>query len=255
MRSSNSNNSTKVFSRHLRATRLPGPGDPVHESTSEMLHHFRDVSSTLSYEPGSVPAKLYKYTDGVELHRLVDREESTMVAACSDGNAYAVVAACDEDSIDCSTLWAATGDRILVLDAVARAMHYSPRVMRSAGVSRLRFGPIERLPRSSRAVVWTVEHDPHAPEGRQSYYLVRNAEGDVFYPLVCEYDDDASPKVFLAKDPEESIKTLEGPHVVFSTTGGSVSKCHGLLLLQAEPRLYGSQPGASEDDYFTYGSA
>ncbi|KAM4063224.1 hypothetical protein HRG_010216 [Hirsutella rhossiliensis] len=259
-RKSNSTKATRLRRRQLEGRapqQAPGPAPMVSELTPEMLATFQGGSSDeLSYEAEIIQDLSYNDTNGIEFGRLVDRDEKTMVATCSNGNMYAVVAERLETSVDCSVLWAATMDNTLVLDGASRAMHYATAAMDRAGVSRLRLGPVEELPKSSRLVVWTVEYNPEADEGSRSYYLVRNADGEVFYPLVCEYKNDGGAKVFLAKSPEEGIRTLEGDDVAFSITGGYVKECHGLLLLQeefdpAEDPVFFSLSGEAED-YFEY---
>ncbi|PFH61972.1 hypothetical protein XA68_15634 [Ophiocordyceps unilateralis] len=244
-------------SGRLDAQNLARHSGPIRDQTRPLLQSLPGgFSDELSYSVTGVQDMSYNNTHGVEYGRLVDHDETTMVASCSNGNMYAVVAERTENNTACSALWAATADNTMLMDGASRIMHYGTESMAKAGVSRIRLGPADELHRSSRLVVWTVEYNPDAPEGMRRYYLVRNADGDVFYPLVCEYSNGEGAKVFLAKDPDEGVKTLESDDVAYSITGGYVSSCHGLLLLQEEhdhdkdPVFYSISGG--EDEFSEY---
>ncbi|PHH85143.1 hypothetical protein CDD83_837 [Cordyceps sp. RAO-2017] len=200
------------------------PAAPVRDVTSRAARRGSRVVSTAIQPFLDLP---YNDADGFRHDRLVTADDSAMVLSCSNGNLY-VVKTGGLDNRDCSELFPAARDHTIVYDGTQRLMHYYGNTLAAAGVSRLRLQPGYEVPRTAAPVVLGLYTSPADPE--RSFYLAVDPDGRVLYPIVCDYADGAGPKVFLASDPAEGLKTLESPDVRYSITGGAVSGCYHLQL-------------------------
>ncbi|KAI9162978.1 hypothetical protein HJFPF1_04573 [Paramyrothecium foliicola] len=180
----------------------------------------------------SEPHEPFRNEDGLEFASLLS--SSSKVAACSNGNMY-VVSKDGKNTPSCSDLWAFKEDA-LVADGTSRALHYYNNTMAILGISRLRIDHESRTPEGGVLIAW-------APDVKNKMYIAVDPDDNFFYPIACAYEN-GNAKVFLAKDPEEGVKTLKSKDVQYSITGGKVKDCTPLKLVKGASLSYG-----------TYGSA
>ncbi|PHH73772.1 hypothetical protein CDD82_5273 [Ophiocordyceps australis] len=199
------------------------------QDTTAVFASRANAAPRLSYTPRSFENHAYTDTDGFSYSLLATPRHDGIVLSCSNGNMYVVRSASD-DNPDCSELWATKHDDTLVFDGTQKVMHYYTQTMAQIGVSRLRLDPEYHAPNSSALVVWALNKHADAPE--QSYYVAVAADRQFFYPLVCDYAEaDLGAKVFLARDPQEGIRMLESPHLKYTVTGGTVTRCYNLVTM------------------------
>ncbi|KAL2881570.1 hypothetical protein SGCOL_003137 [Colletotrichum sp. CLE4] len=201
------------------------------ESTSSIVDttdSYKGGSSTISYEPESIPNRAYNDTNGYEYSLLIDPTGSTMIISCSNGNLYAVVTDGPDNDL-CSELWA-TQDDALIYDGAQRLMHYYGNTMTKLGVSRLRVEPELEGPTDSVVVAWAPYYD--GPGSEEYYFVAIDPLDEIFYPVVCDYVEGQSSKLFLVRDPVEGIETLKSPDLMYTVTGGRVRDCFALVLMQ-----------------------
>ncbi|KAI3530231.1 hypothetical protein CSPX01_14965 [Colletotrichum filicis] len=197
-------------------------------SLVDTADNYKGGSSTISYEPQSIPNRAYNDTNGYEYSLLVDPTGSTMIISCSNGNLYAVVTDGPDNDL-CSELWA-TQDDALIYDGAQRLMHYYDNTMTKLGVSRLRVEPELEGPTGSVVVAWAPYYD--GPGSEEYYFVAIDPLDEIFYPVVCDYVDGQSSKLFLVRDPVVGIETLKSPDLIYTVTGGRVGECFALVLMQ-----------------------
>ncbi|KAI9151370.1 Serum response factor-binding protein [Paramyrothecium foliicola] len=176
----------------------------------------------------------FKDEEGFEYAPLVGSSLSSKLASCSNGNMY-VFAANGQSTPSCSDIWAFK-DEALVADGTSRALHYYNNTMSLLGVSRLRIEDESSIPSGGVIVAWA----PHGQDADDKMYLAIDPSNQVFYPLVCEYENGSGAKVFLAKSPTDGIEILKSKDVQHSITGGKVSECYPLRLVKGASLTYGT---------------
>ncbi|EEY19384.1 conserved hypothetical protein [Verticillium alfalfae VaMs.102] len=196
-------------------------------------------TSVLSYTPETLPNRPYNTSTGYDLALLVDPEATTMIVSCSNGNMYAF-GVDGEDNEHCSEMWSSKND-VLVTDGGQRLMHYYNNSMSAVGVSRLRLDDQENIPSAGVVVAFA----PYSEDDKTDdyFYLAVDPNEQVFYLLVCDYEDNSGSKIFLAKDPEDGAAMLMSEDLQYTVTGGKVTGCYPLTLMQGEY--------AAGDDYTT----
>ncbi|PHH65075.1 hypothetical protein CDD81_3473 [Ophiocordyceps australis] len=208
-----------------------------------------DPAPMLSYTPRDFENHPYTDTAGLSYSLLVTPRETGILLSCSNGNMY-VVSSSSANNPDCSELWATTPDDTLVFDGTQKAMHYYTHSMARLGVSRLRLDAEYHAPNASALVVWALKRNEAAPE--QSFYVAVAADRQFFYPLVCDFaEEDLGAKVFLARDPAEGIRMLESPHLKYTVTGGTVTRCYNLVTM---PDYLVTYPDEADGTYLRLGS-
>lgn len=123
----------------------------------------------------------------------------------------------------------------MVGDNMSRALHYFNNTMALLGISRLRIGDESDVPEGGILVAW-------APNGRDDdgrMYLAVDTNDKVFYPVVCNYENVAGAKVFLAEDPDRGVQILKNKDIQYSITGGMVKECSPLQLVKSDSLSYG----------------
>jgi hypothetical protein len=207
-------------------------------------------SSTIDYNDVDIKAQPYNRTDGWEFTLLVDSSVTFLVTSCSNGNVYVQnVNATTPD--ECSDLWASRDD-VTGMDGNARLMHYYSNTMSATGVSRLRVSTKEMMPNGS-VPMGLVPFDTNPGitsaadqiDSDMIYFGVDMYE-NLFYTAVCTYSDNQTPKVFVLNsslDLDTGLAILKSKDVEYSITGGAVSDCFVLPLVQGM-----DEPGAWESD-------
>ncbi|KAK2590183.1 hypothetical protein QQS21_012134 [Conoideocrella luteorostrata] len=201
---------------------VAGPENALSDSTG---------LSRLRYDMATAPTELYNNSNNSNntlshrLSQLLNPTASAKVVSCANGNLY-VVRNDNRDNENCFELWHTTRHSEVVYDVVQRSLHYYSDTMSKLGVSRLRASNEDEVPRTSVPVAFVP---PRNPKGQDLYVAVNHAQ-EVFYPIVCDYGDRGASKVFVAKDPIQGVEVLQRKDVVYSVTGGAVSKCRILAL-------------------------
>ncbi|KAH7179030.1 uncharacterized protein B0J16DRAFT_322519 [Fusarium flagelliforme] len=173
---------------------------------------------------------------------MIDPNITTMVLSCGNGNLYAVPIE-GEDNPYCNEMWSTKND-VLITDGAQRFMHYYNNTMSILGVSRLRVEDEKTIPDGSVVLAFAPYYYTDS-KGEDYYYLAVDPYGQVFYPIVCDYSDGAGSKVFIADDPDKGADMLESKDLMFTVTGGSVSRCYPMALVQGEY--------VEEDDWMSNG--
>jgi hypothetical protein len=191
----------------------------------------------VTYSLASLPATPYADARGRRFTTVVTPSARALLASCSNGNLYALPNA-PLAGPACSAMWTVAADGALVGDGAGRAAHYYNDTMAALGVSRLRVADGSRVPATGAAVVLA----PYAEDG-EAVYVAVDASGDVFYLMLCSFENGDTAKVFLAEDPVEGAATLQSEAVRHTVTGGKVRECYPLSLRQGV---------SSEDGYARY---
>ena len=225
----------------------PNGSSPSSDSStgeaSDNTSSFQDQGSeTLSYDLQSVGNAPYNLSSGYELALMIDPNITTMVLSCGNGNLYAVPIE-GEDNPYCNEMWSTKND-VLITDGAQRFMHYYNNTMSALGVSRLRVEDEKTIP-DGGVVFAFVPYYYTDDKGEDYYYLAVDPYGQVFYPIVCDYSDGAGSKVFVADDPDKGADMLESKDLMFTVTGGAVSRCYPMALVQGEY--------VEEDDWMSNG--
>ena len=200
-------------------------------------------TDTVAYTIESVGNRYYNLTDGYEVALLIDTDATTMMAACSNGNIYAFDI--DAGEVDyCPEIWASKED-VLVTDGGGRLMHYYNNTMSEIGVSRLRLESEADIPGTGVVVAFV----PYFPDENSDnyFYLAIDPEDQVYYPIVCDYEDGAGSKMFLARDPDEGSALLESEDLQYTVTGGKIAQCYSIELVQGEY--------VESNDWISYGNS
>ncbi|KAH8647077.1 hypothetical protein BGZ60DRAFT_230570 [Tricladium varicosporioides] len=207
-------------------------------------------TSTIDYNDVDIKPQPYNRTDGWEFTLLVDSSVTFLVTSCSNGNVYVQdVNATTPD--ECSDLWASIDD-VTGMDGNARLMHYYSNTMAVTGVSRLRVSTKEMMPNGS-VPMGLVPFDTNPGTAAAAdqidsdmiYFGVDMYE-NLFYTAVCTYSDNQTPKVFVLDsnlDIDTGLAILKSTDVEYSITGGAVSDCFALPLVQGQ-----DEAGAWESD-------
>jgi hypothetical protein len=184
------------------------------------------IDGEYSFDP--IDNNAYFDADGREFALLTTPSGNTIVVSCSDGNLYPVSAS-GTDNKACSELWASDED-IVIYDGSSKLMHYYSNTMNALGVSRLRVDSDEEVPMGSVVVAWVPRYD--SPDSDNYLYLAVDPEYNAFWPIVCDYADGRASKIFLARNPSDGIALLMSEELIYSVTGGRVSKCQVISLNQ-----------------------
>ncbi|KJZ70900.1 hypothetical protein HIM_09693 [Hirsutella minnesotensis 3608] len=215
--------STAVPAGFKREVQLMLPTEPIVDLTSEFANEGSDFAVSSSQSLDVVP---YREANGFRYTRLVGAKGNTVVMSCSNGNLYAARAD-GERNPDCSELFPVGDDDLVAFDGAQKIMQYDNNTMSKLGVSRLRLRSGQEVTKSGVAVVLGLYTNTTSQD---SYYLAVNPDGQVFYPVVCDYEDKNGPKVFLASDPDSGVDMLSSQDVRLSITGGAVRECHPLAI-------------------------
>ncbi|KAH7324936.1 hypothetical protein B0I35DRAFT_425228 [Stachybotrys elegans] len=197
---------------------------PAEEAPVEQMPPVVEAPAAEAPAPSGMSVMSYKDANGFEYAPFISPGSANKVAVCSNGNLYAMAieGAKNPSCADAFTFM----EKALVSDGAKRVMHYYNNTMSVVGVSRLRAEEASSIP--STGVV--VALAPYEGDSDANLYLAVDPQGEVFYPMVCEYKDGTAAKLFLAKDPVIGAQTLASPAVQHSITGGEVSRCSPLEL-------------------------
>lgn len=190
--------------------------------------------STISFNATDLPDYAYNLTNGYDFTLLVDNTLKLRVISCSNGNMY-LRGINDTTPDDCTDLWGSRAN-MTVVDGTGELMHYYNNTMSPLGVSRLRVSDEQKTPAGSVPVALvpyntTANRYPNNASLDGVYFAIDD-EDNFFYPTVCVYEDNQAPKLFLVKDPDAGVALLKSPDVEFSITGGVVSDCYTIALIQ-----------------------
>lgn len=188
-----------------------------------------------------------------------------MLVACGDGNIYVTsVDVSESTTVYCSEMWSVYND-LLVGDGSGRVIHYYKNTMDKVGVSRLRVSDDELLPveavvvalapyESGNDTTTITKRQNETVSGSDStdnddigyeYYAV-DPEFNLFYLAICTYANNAMPRLFLIRDPEEGITALQSKDIEYSITGGTVDTCSLIPLVE------GKYEGDLENEFGKY---
>ncbi|KAJ4214962.1 hypothetical protein NW759_009986 [Fusarium solani] len=217
------------------STGSPEPDTDSSETDSsdigfDLTSRVENGTSDLSYDLKSFGNKPYNLTGGFEVALIVDLYARNMVVSCANGNAY-VFRVDGEDNPNCSEMWASKED-VVVFDGAERLMHYYNNSMAATGVSRLRLEDETDIP-SGGVVVAFAPYFPD-PDSDEYFFVAVDPNENIFYPVVCEFENDAGSKLFLTEDPDEGAEMLKSPDLIFTVTGGKVTDCYAMPLMMGE---------------------
>lgn len=188
-----------------------------------------------------------------------------MIVACGDGNIYVSSVDVSEGTTTyCSEMWSVYND-LLVGDGNGRVIHYYKNTMDKVGVSRLRVSDGELLPADAVVVAlapYESKNDTSTIAKRQNetasgggsasnddfgyeYYAV-DPEFNLFYLAICTYANNAMSRMFLVKDPDAGMTTLQSKDIVNTITGGPVDTCSLIPLVE------GKYEGDLENEFGKY---
>lgn len=218
---------------------------PANETIIDVTEDVITDLEFIGYHDPNITASPYNDTNGYEFTTIMDYSQQFALTSCTDGNVYIHSPAdqYNEDiDVHCGDLWA-HAESVAVMDGSYHILHYYNNTMSATGVSRLRVSDEEEIPSSSvyvSLVPFDIDEDPTTPD----VYVALDADFNMFFPVECAYANSSLPsKVFLVEDPAEGMEMLKSEDVVYSITGGKVSECYFLALVQGsqEEGLYESE--------------
>ncbi|KAK0724633.1 hypothetical protein B0H67DRAFT_632192 [Lasiosphaeris hirsuta] len=172
------------------------------------------TSDVATYPPPSFPSRPYTDTPtGLTYTQLTSTSGRSAIISCANGNIYSVLRSNAATNGDCSGTWTAGAGRMLVGDGAGRGMHYYGDEMAAAGGGRGEY-----------------------------YYVAVDPMGRFFYPVLCHFEGAAGmgSKVLVVKDLEAGVAVLESGDVMYSVTGGQVTRCGPVWLRLAD---FGDEDG------------
>ncbi|KAJ9649053.1 hypothetical protein H2199_000966 [Coniosporium tulheliwenetii] len=207
---------------------------PANETIIDVTEDVITDLEFIGYHDPNVTASPYNDTNGYEFTTIMDYSRQFALASCTDGNVYihSLADQYNEDiDIHCGDLWAHTSS-VAVMDGSYHILHYYNNTMSVTGVSRLRVSDEEEIPSSSvyvALVPFDIDEDPTTPD----VYVALDANFNMFFPVECAYANSSLPsKVFLVQDPAAGMEMLKSEDVMYSITGGKVSECYFLAMVQ-----------------------
>ncbi|KAJ4328786.1 hypothetical protein N0V84_000791 [Fusarium piperis] len=119
-----------------------------------------------------------------------------------------------------NTVWASKED-VVVFDGAEGLIHCYNDSIVATSVSRLRLEDETDIPSGGVMVAFA----PYFPdENSVKYFFVAiGPNKNIFYPIVCEFENDTRYKLFLAEDPDKGAEMLKSPDLIFSLKGGKVT--------------------------------
>ncbi|TWU73004.1 hypothetical protein ED733_004802 [Metarhizium rileyi] len=210
------------------STRIPSKTQQTTTNLTGSKSKSKSESLRVTYSVESVPAALYSSNVTSLNHRLsplVNPTGSTRVVSCANGNVYAVRND-NHDNEYCFGSWDTTGESGVVYDGVRRSLHYYGNTMSKLGVSRLRASDSAEVPRTSVTVALVPYRNPRGDD----LYVVMDDTQQVLFPVVCDFAEQAASRLFVVKDAAAGLEMLERRDIMYSVTGGEISKCHLLAL-------------------------
>jgi hypothetical protein len=190
---------------------------------------IKGASDHVTYGMKALPPAPFKDASGRQFSTIVSPSAKNLIASCSNGNVYAF----PNKPINvpaCSAMWTSV-DGALVGDGNQRVMHYYNNTMSKLGVSRLRLAEPSKAPESAAVVAW-APYSENNEDSDDYLYIAVDSNQDVFYPMVCQYENHENSKVFLVADPVKGAETLKSKDVQHTVTGGNIKECYPLSLKQ-----------------------
>ncbi|KAH8882877.1 hypothetical protein GQ53DRAFT_831075 [Thozetella sp. PMI_491] len=199
----------------------------------------------IDYDLKEVPAKPYNQTDRLEMTTLIDPDASVKLVYCEDRNVYVVGSGINSEK--CSELWTVTRDTV-VRTGTGGILHYYKNTMEKLGVSRVRlsYAGVLNGTLPSVAISFILATDGNkspssstsgdkSSTSSDSQYLAVDSLYEAFGLLVCTYDESQAEnhqgaRLFLAKNLDAGVKTLQSEEVMESITGGKVTACYPLPI-------------------------
>ncbi|KAK7051059.1 hypothetical protein VNI00_005171 [Paramarasmius palmivorus] len=160
----------------------------------------------------------------------------------NNGNLYVIPATNEE--LDTSNFFLVEDEVIYgdtFNDTNPRYLHAYTDTLQSLGVSRLRLAPVDQMPLTSVYVTFNRYQVTDASNQPVDVLLATTTSTDpevYYYPVVCVYGDKQYSKLFLATDPDAGVKVLQDVQYQATITGGLVSSCAYLPLVEAEGATY-----------------
>ncbi|KAH8897556.1 hypothetical protein GQ53DRAFT_637385 [Thozetella sp. PMI_491] len=204
--------------------------DELVDVTKFVVDNFND---TVTYNVPDIPMYPYIGVNGYRYDLFTVPDKSLYLATCGEGDVYAIDGHITGDDDTCAGLWAFVNGTVIG-DGAHRIIHFYDQALRATGVSRLRVSSEKNMPRDGVLISFQRYNSTLAGDEDQSndgLYFGVDSTGQVLYSIACVYNDDTTPKIFLAKDPVEGANILQSSAVQHSITGGVVNKCFYLPLV------------------------
>ena len=190
------------------------------------------TNSTAYIQPDSGD-KAYNLTDGYLIATLIDTEARYQILPCANGNLHLFGINDTVPDYQCGDMWTMTDtDFVVMADGMARIPVYYPDEMSKTGVSRIRLADVENIPVGAEDIVFVPAPTETDDGDSDTLYYPCDQSQTTFYSIVCTYADGSPSKMFLAGDVETGLAMLKGADVQYSITGGQVSDCYYLPLMQ-----------------------
>lgn len=150
---------------------------------------------------------------------IADTTSTYQLNAYDDGNFYL-------DSFGAADpTYFSTYEGVTVSDDSNRFFHYYQDTMTTYGVSRFRLSDESAIPKTANAATMAP-----LDTGSGTVFVVVDLVDGFYYPVACAIEGQYT-KLFLVKDIDAGIKTLQDPSLMYTVTGGVVSSCSYIPLM------------------------
>lgn len=193
-------------------------------STTSSVSATPTVSSTVTTTSLIPSSTVTSNDDEIDYDRLYDISGLYVLSNDSNRN-FGLLTKADREA---EAKYFLSHQNITVADSDHQLMHYFPDVMAAYGVSRFRLSS-KTIPATANLLgLAPLDHDNDA--STSAVQIGIDTLGNTFFLVVCEMVGMAS-KIFLVKDVNAGIATLESGRVQYTVAGGVVTTCDFLAIL------------------------
>ncbi|KAF2495895.1 hypothetical protein BU16DRAFT_617426 [Lophium mytilinum] len=161
-------------------------------------------------------------------------ENNFTIVAAADGNLYTLYSSdvSSDPALTSSSSFAKddAGD-LIYSDSTGRVIFGYADTVRAMGVSRLRLGTVNAVPKTAALVSFVLAPPSSTTADGPRYLTIVDTFGSVYVPVVCLYsntqDGTVSAKLFMSNDTVSGPRTLESGDkaVTDQVTGGGAGSC------------------------------
>jgi hypothetical protein len=247
---------TNVTTATLSSNITNASNSTIVDVTNQILQEEGKTISDWSFP--EINFQGYNTTSNTKLMTFVDSKENYILTSCADENIYLEYITLNGTlrQKSCAINWQEV-DGSVIADGLDRILHYYNNTMSKLGVSRLRISNERDIPLEAVYInligfndvtdVRDANMNDNAPEA-ETFFLAYE-DDNTLYPIAYSFED-ASTKLFLAKDRVAGAKLLASEDLVSIVTGGKVTEYHVLDIKQpyGEDGYEAWNPDPNEED-------
>ncbi|KAF2804907.1 uncharacterized protein BDZ99DRAFT_575098 [Mytilinidion resinicola] len=190
---------------------------------------YHQVVPRAETPPAAPTANTTDITPNSQLVQITTPEKNVTVVAADNGNMYAVhfSVVSSYPALTSSSYFAKDdAGNLIYSDSTGRVIFGYADTVRSMGVSRLRLGSVDAVPKTAALVSFVPAPLSNTTTGAPRYLTVVDTFGNIYVPVACLYnntqDGMTSAKLFLSNDTVSGPRRLESgdSEVTDQVTGG-----------------------------------